>query len=103
MTDKELRRLGRRDLIEIIYEVRKNEAALQVENEALKKQLADKHRRISKAGNLAELSASLNGLFEAAQATADQYLAEIREVKKADRTAGGSGAETDRGDGGAER
>lgn len=80
MTDKELRRLSRADLVEIIYEVRQNEAALQEEVESLKKQLDEKQKKISKAGSLAELSASLNGLFESAQATADQYLQEISDI-----------------------
>lgn len=82
MADRELRRMSRADLIEIIYELRKNEAALQAENEALRQQLEDRNAKISKAGSLAELSASLNGLFEAAQATADQYLKEIRVARK---------------------
>lgn len=87
MAEKKLRRLSRRDLVEIIYEVRKNEAALLEENEALKKQLEERDFKISRAGSLAELSASLNGLFEAAQATADQYLSEIR-AAAADADAG---------------
>lgn len=78
MAEKELRRMCRQDLIEIIYELRKNEERLQLENESLKQQLKVRQTKIEKAGSLAELSASLNGLFESAQATADQYLREIR-------------------------
>lgn len=74
--------MGRRELIEIIYEVRKRETALAEENEALKQQLADKQLKAEQAGSLAELSAALNGLFGAAQATADQYLAQIRQDKE---------------------
>ena len=82
MAEKELRRMSRSKLIEIIYELRKSEEALQAEIEALEKQLEEKQHKISKAGSLAELSAGLNGLFEAAQATADDYLAEIQTARK---------------------
>ncbi len=82
MAEKELRRMSRSELIEIIYELRKSEEALQAEIEALEKQLEEKQHKISKAGSLAELSAGLNGLFEAAQATADDYLAEIQTARK---------------------
>lgn len=87
MADKKLRRLSRRELIEIIYEVRKREAALEEENEALKQQLADRRLKFSKAGDLAELSASVNGLFEAAQATAAQYLLSLRAAAEEMQTA----------------
>ena len=87
MAEKELRRMSRSELIEIIYELRKSEEALQAEIEALEKQLEEKQHKISKAGSLAELSAGLNGLFEAAQATADDYLAEIQTAIEAQRPA----------------
>lgn len=82
MTDKEFRRLSRADLIEIIYELQQSEKALQEEIAELKRQLADRRAAVSKVGSLAELSAALNGLFEAAQATADEYLKEIEKARK---------------------
>lgn len=82
MTDKEFRRLSRADLIEIIYELQQREKALQEDTAELKQQLANRQAAVSKAGSLAELSATLNGLFETAQATADEYLQEIETARR---------------------
>lgn len=73
MTDKEFRRLSRADMIEIIYELQQSEKMLQKENEDLKRKLEDRRVTVSEAGSLAEVLARLNGLFEAAQTTADDY------------------------------
>ncbi len=81
MTDKEFRRLSRADLIEIIYELQQNEKALQQENEDLKHRLEERRETVSEAGSLAEVLAKVNGLFEAAQATADGYQEEIRRLQ----------------------
>ncbi len=87
MTDKEFRRLSRADLIEIIYELQQNEKKLQGENEELKRQREERQVAVSEAGTLAEVLAKLNGLFEAAQATADGYRAEAqRLLEEARRT-----------------
>lgn len=82
MTDKEFRHLRRAELIDIIYELQNNEAELQEEISVLKKQLEDKQLKISKAGSIAEAAVSLNGFFECAQATANQYLQEIYRARK---------------------
>lgn len=81
MTDKEFRHLRRADLIDIIYELQSNELKLQGEIDQLKEQLADKRIKISKAGSIAEAAVSINGFFECAQATANQYLQEIHRAK----------------------
>ena len=74
MTKQQLRKLGRRDLIALLLEVSE-------ENELLRKQLTDANRRLTNreiklkhAGSIAEAALRLNGIFEAAQAAADQYL-----------------------------
>ena len=80
MTDYELRKLKREDLLELLV-------AQITENEALRARLdqaeADlKSRRIAmeEAGSIAEASLRLNGVFEAAQAAASQYLEKIRSL-----------------------
>lgn len=80
MTDKEFRRLSRADLIEIIYELQQSEKMLQKENEGLKRELEDRRVTISEAGSLAEVLARLNGLFEAAQTTANDYRDEAKRL-----------------------
>ncbi|MCR4795433.1 MULTISPECIES: DivIVA domain-containing protein [Ruminococcus] len=77
MTDKEFKRLKRSDLIYIIYEYQKKQEELIKENEELREKLKEKDMKISNAGSLAEVSAKLNGLFEAAQQTADDYMKQI--------------------------
>ena len=83
MTEQDLKKLRREDLIEIIYKLQENEQQLNEKLEAAQKQLNDKNLKISESGSIAEATARLNGLFEAAQATADDYVAQVR-LKNAD-------------------
>ena len=78
MTDKEFKRLKRSDLIYIIYEYQKKQEELLKENEELREKLKEKELKVSDAGSLSELAAKLNGLFEAAQQTADDYISGIK-------------------------
>ena len=78
MTDKEFRRLNRMELIEMIRLLRESEARLKSENDDLRAQRADRRTRLDNAGNIAEALFSISGIAEAAQAAADDYLAEIR-------------------------
>ncbi|MCD8100688.1 MAG: hypothetical protein LUE06_08960 [Oscillospiraceae bacterium] len=78
MADKELRKMSRTELIEIIYALQQNERSLREENEELRKQLDDKLLRIEKAGSIAEAALSLNHIFEDAEAAAQQYLASLQ-------------------------
>ena len=48
MINKELKRLSRRELVDIIYQLKKNEQEMQEEIESLKNELEDKRIRISK-------------------------------------------------------
>lgn len=78
MTDKELRRLRRDDLLQILIRQQRQideltEKLKQAEAELEKREIAMKD-----AGSVAEAALRLNGVFEAAQAAADQYGAEMR-------------------------
>lgn len=79
MADKELRRMNRTELIEIIYAQQQNERQLREENEELHRQLDDKLLRLEKAGSIAEAALSLNHIFEDAEAAAQQYLISIQQ------------------------
>lgn len=81
MAKKEVQRLSRADLIEIIYELQKNEERLQAENEALRQKLEAREIKIAEAGSIAEAAVGLSGIFETAQEAADQYLCEVRELR----------------------
>ena len=74
MTDKELRRLSRAELIDILFELQTQNEALTAQNQDLTAQLENRKLEMSEAGSIAEAALRLNGVFEAAQAAADQYL-----------------------------
>ena len=78
MTEKELRRLSRMDLLEMLLEQSREVERLQKELETVKNQLGDRRIMEQEAGSIAEASLKLNKVFEAAQQAADQYLENIR-------------------------
>lgn len=86
MTDKELQKLKRVDLLEILVEQGKEIEALRLENERLEKKLNDRTICIDKAGSIAEASFQLNGVFEAAHAASAQYLENIRLLSERQET-----------------
>ena len=81
MVSKELKKLSRRELIEVIYQMKKNEQQLQEKITALEAALEEKRLRISKAGSVAEAAVSVSNVFSAAQEAADLYLHEIACMK----------------------
>ena len=74
MTDKELRRLTRQDLVELLYELQKENLRLQQELAEAKEALQSRELHLRKAGSIAEAALALNEVFERAQAAADDYL-----------------------------
>ena len=78
MTDRELQKLKRVELLRLLVEQSRELDALRKELEETKKQLVDRELHMQKAGSIAEASMQLNGVFEAAQRAADQYLESIR-------------------------
>ena len=82
MTDKEFKRLGRSQLIDIIYQLQLKLEELTAENEVLSKKLADKRIRVSEAGNIAEAALEIHNVMQAAQDAAAHYLEEIRNMRE---------------------
>ena len=78
MTDKELKHLNRGELIDIIYELQKRYADSKNEITQLQADLEKKELSIAESGSIAEAALKVNGVFEAAQAAADQYLLSIQ-------------------------
>lgn len=78
MADKELRKMNRTELIEIIYALQQNEKTLRKQVEELSGQLEDKLLHIESAGSIAEAAISLNHVFEDAESAARQYLDSIQ-------------------------
>ncbi len=78
MTDKQLRKLSRRELLEmLILQTRKVEQ-LEKQLEETNRKLHDRMIVIENSGSLADAVMQLNGVFEAAQNAAQQYLENIR-------------------------
>jgi cell division septum initiation protein DivIVA len=82
MISKELKKLSRRELMDIIYQMKKNEQQMQDEITSLQEALQEKRVRLSTAGSIAEAAASITNVFSAAQKTADLYLHEISCMKE---------------------
>lgn len=78
MTDKELRRLGRAELLQLMLEQSRRIEKLEKENAELKARLQDRVLVMEQSGSIAEASMKLSGIFEAAQCAADQYLDSLR-------------------------
>lgn len=79
MTKKELKKLNRTDLIEMLLVLSMENEQLKADLEEARKQLADRTLSIENIGSLAEAAMALNGVFEAAQAAADQYIQNIQQ------------------------
>ena len=92
MTEKELRRLSRMDLLEMLLEQSREVERLQKELETVKNQLSDRRIMEQEAGSIAEASLKLNKVFEAAQQAADTTKSEPTtqmKVKDKDKSAAG--------------
>lgn len=87
MADKDLRRLGRPELLEVIKMLQDENSALEKKIEELEKKLEDKRIIMQNAGSIAEASLQLNKIFEVAQATADQYINSVKVMYGAENSA----------------
>ena len=82
MTDKEFKRLSRPQLIDIIYQFQLQVEQLTEQNKKLEQKLADKRLRLRNAGNIADAALEINNCFRNAQNAAEQYLNEIKAIRK---------------------
>ena len=82
MDEKELRKLNRQELLEILLEVTEENEELKGEIETLRKKLRSKAMMIKNAGSLAEASLKISGVFERAQLAADVYLRNLKRMEK---------------------
>ena len=80
MTDKELRRLGRSKLLEMLIAQTAENDQLKIRLEQAEAQRQNRRIAIDKAGSLAEAALSLNGVFQPAEAAAQQYLENIQRI-----------------------
>lgn len=80
MTDKELRRLSRGELLEmLIAQMEKNEQ-VQHELDCAREELRQRQLIMDKAGSIAEAALQMNHVFEAADEAAKQYLDSVKQM-----------------------
>lgn len=77
MTEKELKKLSRAELLELLLIQTKEVERLREELAEAEKRLEERRLRIDNAGNLAYAVLEINDVMKAAQAAADQYLENI--------------------------
>lgn len=80
MTEKDIKRLSRAELLEMLIEQSKEVKRLKMQNQKLVSQLNSRKIIIENAGSIAEAALQLNGIFETAQKAADQYLENVRQL-----------------------
>lgn len=79
MDDKKLRKINKKELLEILLSQAKRIEELEQQLETTQRKLDSKKITIENSGSLAEASLKLNGIFEMAQVTAEQYLFNVKE------------------------
>lgn len=82
MTEKELAQLKRTDLLELLLEQSKEVELLKSQLEEANKELKNRQIKIEEAGSIAEAALQVNGVFEAAQEAAYQYLENIKNLSR---------------------
>ena len=80
MTDKELKKLNRSELLELMLEQSREIDRLQAELEETREALQERNLKIKSCGSIAEAAAEVNSLFHAAQRAADMYLLNVQRI-----------------------
>ena len=80
MTDKELKKLNRSELLELMLEQSREIDRLQEELEETREALQERNLKIESCGSIAEAAAEVNSLFHAAQRAADMYLLNVQRI-----------------------
>ncbi len=77
MTDRELKRLSRAELLELLLDQTKENRRLRRRLKAAEEELAGRRIAVEQAGTMAEAALKLNGVFEAADRAVRQYLENV--------------------------
>lgn len=76
--DNSLKRMKRKELLEILLLQNKKITLLEEKNKYLEDKLSKREILIKESGSIAEVSLKLNKIFEVAQKAADDYLESIK-------------------------
>lgn len=80
MTDRELRKLSRAELLGLLLEESRENERLREQLNQANQALIGKNIALTKAGSIAEAALALNGVFDAAEQAAQQYLDNIQRL-----------------------
>ena len=78
MEQKDLKKIKRKELLELMLEQAKRIQELELEIKDLKSELDSKKIKIKESGSIAEAALKLNNIFENAQSAADQYVESVK-------------------------
>lgn len=81
MTEKELRRLSRKELLQMMLLQAEENERLREELKLLRAHAEDDRITMNRAGSIAEASMELHKVFETAQAAANTYLENIKRMQ----------------------
>lgn len=73
MSAKDLRKLSKTELLELLVEQGRENLALRAELEQARAELAERRLKLEQSGSIAEAALRLSGVFEAAQKAIDLY------------------------------
>lgn len=76
--ENDLRSMSKTELLTMLRDQEAEINELKEENARLEQQLEDKRIGLQECGSIAEAALKLNGVFEAAQAAAEQYLESVK-------------------------
>jgi len=77
---KDLKKLNRKQLLELLLEQTKRVEELEELLRIAQDKMNERILAETEAGSIAEAALRLNGVFEAAQAAADQYVANVKRM-----------------------
>lgn len=78
MTDRQLRKASRADLLKLLLEEKKINETLRTQIQQMQLQLEDRQMRMNQAGSLAEAALKISGIFDAAESACQYYTENIR-------------------------
>ena len=78
MTDQQLKRLNRSKLLQMLLEIERENETRRARNKELEEKMRKRELQLAESGSIAEAALKLNGIFEAAQKAADQYVYNVQ-------------------------
>lgn len=81
MTDKQLKKLSRSELLEILLDQSKEVERLQRELKSVKEELSKRDLYLHDSGNIAEAALKVSNIFEDAQKAANIYIENTKKLE----------------------